>query len=97
MKNFYSFIKAKLYNYRIALYQIFYGMTVYDLELELRKERGSLNNLLMLMILGDLIGLPLFPPYYSMRLLPYIIPKITKWKRHILRERDLTDIIVTDL
>jgi hypothetical protein len=80
-----------------TLKEVFYGMTAYELDLELRKEKGNLNNLLMLMVFGDFVGLPSFPPYYSMRLLPYIIPQIDTWKRNILREKDLTDKVSVDI
>ena len=79
------------------LREILYGMTVHEMDLELRRERGSLNHLFMLVVFGDLVGLPLLPPYYSMRLLPYIIPSIEKWKRSLLKERDLTDFVATDI
>jgi len=72
-------------------------MTLFELEKELVKEKGHLNNLLLLIVFGDLVGLPIFPPYYSMRLLPYIIPHMDKWKRGLLREKDLTDIVSGDL
>ena len=72
-------------------------MTVHEMNLELRKERGYLDHLFMLVVFGDLVGLPLLPPYYSMRLLPYIVPSIKKWKRSLLREKDLTDFLGTDL
>jgi hypothetical protein len=48
----------------------------------------------MLVTFGDLAGLPLLPPYYAMRLLPYIIPQINTWKRSVLKEKDITDILV---
>jgi len=80
-----------------VLREIMYGMTVHEMDLELRKERGSLDHLFMLVVFGDLVGLPLLPPYYSMRLLPYIIPSIQKWKRSLLREKDLTDFVATDI
>jgi len=67
------------------------------MELDLRKERGSLDHLFMLVVFGDLVGLPLLPPYYSMRLLPYIIPSLKKWKTSLLRERDLTDLASLDI
>lgn len=51
----------------------------------------------MLVVFGDLAGLPIMPPYYSMRLLPYIIPLVKTWKRGIFRERDLTDIAALDV
>lgn len=96
-KKLFSFLAALINRWRRTLGGIFYGFTAYELELELNKERGHLNNLLMLMIFGDMAGLPFFPPYYSMRLLPYIMPHIYRWKRSILRERDLMDVIKTDL
>jgi hypothetical protein len=51
----------------------------------------------MLSVLGDLVGLPFLPPYYSLRLLPYIIPFAEKWKRTLLREKDLTDFVAADI
>jgi hypothetical protein len=80
-----------------VLREILYGLTVHEMDLELRKDRGNLDQLFMLIVFGDLVGLPLLPPYYSMRLLPYIVPSIKTWKRRLLREKDLTDFVGTDL
>ena len=77
--------------------EVIYGMTVHEMDLELRREKGDLDHLFMLIVFGDLVGLPLLPPYYSMRLLPYIIPSIETWKRRLLRERDLTDFASMDI
>jgi hypothetical protein len=95
--NLISFISGILGKTRKTLNEVFYGMTAYELQLEMKKEKGALNNLLMLMVFGDIIGVPLFPPYYSMRLLPFVVPHITTWKRNIQREKDLTDIISGDI
>ena len=72
-------------------------MTIHEMDLELRKERGYLDHMFMLVVFGDLVGLPLLPPYYSMRLLPYVVPFIERWKRSLLREKDLTDFVSTDI
>jgi hypothetical protein len=80
-----------------VLREILYGMTIHEMDIELKKERGSLHQLFMLIVFGDLVGLPLLPPYYSMRLLPYIIPSLETWKRSLLRERDLTDFASVDI
>jgi hypothetical protein len=77
--------------------ELLYGFTVHGLHMELQKEKGALEHLFMLIVFGDLIGLPLLPPYYSMRLLPYVIPSIRIWKRSMLREKDLTDLASVDL
>ncbi|MCU0597140.1 MAG: hypothetical protein MUC98_16995 [Desulfobacterota bacterium] len=74
-----------------------YGFTIHELDLEIRKERARFDDLFMLIVFGDLIGLPLLPPYYSARLLPYIVPSLNNWRRRMLRERDLTEQIAGDL
>jgi len=88
---------AKLKAASKTLREIMYGFTIHELDLEIRKERGHIDDLFMLVVFGDLVGLPLLPPYYSVRLLPYIIPTFNNWKRRILKERDLTEQMAADL
>ena len=90
-------ILARLKEYLRALKGVIYGMTVHEVDLTLRRERENLDHLFMLVVFGDLIGLPVLPPPYSMRLLPYVLPSIQKWKRAVLREKDLTDLATTDI
>jgi hypothetical protein len=97
MKKLLTLLSTRLDNFRKTLKELLYGMTVYEFDLELRKEKVALNRLFALVIFGDLVGLPLLPNYYSMRLLPHFIPSIEKWKRSLLREKDLTDFVGTDI
>jgi hypothetical protein len=76
-----------------TLREVFYGMTVYDWVHELEKARGEKDRLFTLIVYGDLLGVPILPPYYSLRLLPFLVPTIENWRRSMLRERDLTDLI----
>jgi len=92
-----SYYLKKLDDVRKTLNEVLYGLTIHEMDLELKKEKGRINNLFMLVVFGDLIGLPLLPSYYSMRLLPYILPVINIWKRSILREKDLTDFAGQDI
>lgn len=80
-----------------TLRQIIYGMTVYDWVRELQKQRGELERFFVLVVFGDLVGLPILPPYYSLRLIPYTVPMLDRWKRSILRERDLTDLFDSEI
>lgn len=41
--------------------EVIYGMTLHELELEVRRERRDLEDLLLLAIFGDMLGLPFFP------------------------------------
>jgi hypothetical protein len=72
--------------------EFIYGMTTYGWVRDLRRERGEVEQLFALITFGDLVGLPILPPYYTLRLLPYIVPTINCWKRSLLRERDWTDL-----
>ncbi|NJC96594.1 MAG: hypothetical protein C3F07_13845 [Anaerolineales bacterium] len=76
-----------------ALGEILYGLAIHEQVRTLVRQRGGLEHLFVLISFGDLLGLPVLPPYYSMRLLPYVVPLINNWKRRILRERDLMDAI----
>jgi len=73
--------------------QVIYGMTIYDMVRELNKARANLEHLFILAVFGDLLGVPILPPYYSLRLLPYIVPTLETWRRSMLREKDLTDLL----
>jgi len=76
-----------------TLREVLYGMTVYDWVRELEKTRNEHNRLFTMIVFGDLLGIPILPPYYTMRLIPHMIPNFEGWRRSMLRERDLTDII----
>lgn len=72
--------------------EMLYGATVYDWVRDLNRERGMRERLFVLAVFGDVLGVPLLPPYYALRLLPYVVPKIEGWRYSMLRERDLTDM-----
>jgi len=72
--------------------EFLYGMTAFEWIRSLRQQRGEIEQLFILVTFGDIIGLPILPPYYTLRLLPYVVPVLNRWKRRLLRERDLTDL-----
>lgn len=80
-----------------ALGQMFYGATVYDWVRELQKERGMVERLFVLAVFGDFLGVPILPPYYALRLLPYVVPTIETWRYSMMRERDLLDLLDGEL
>ncbi len=76
-----------------TLREVIYGMTVYDWVHELEKARKEQERLFTLIIFGDLLGVPILPPYHMLRLVPYLVPSLESWRRSMLRERDFTDLI----
>ena len=97
IKKLFSSLTTKLKGYSKVVKEVLYGLMIHEMHLATKKEKGHLDNLFMLVVFGDLIGLPLLPPYYSLRLLPHVIPSVKTWKRRALREKDLTDFVGHDL
>ncbi len=73
------------------LQEVIYGMASHDMSRAALRTRASMEHLFILITMGDMIGVPILPPYYSLRLLPYVVPQISTWKRRLLREKDVSD------
>ncbi len=71
--------------------EVIYGMASHDMSRAALRTRASMEHLFILITMGDMIGIPILPPYYSLRLLPYVVPQISTWKRRLLREKDVSD------
>jgi hypothetical protein len=79
--------KSFLQNFK----EIMYGMASHDMSRYALRTRASMEHLFILITMGDMLGVPILPPYYSLRLLPYVVPQIATWKRRLLREKDVSD------
>jgi hypothetical protein len=75
-----------------TLSDMIYGATIYEMVRDLNKQRSYIEHLFVLIVFGEFLGIPILSPYYTLRLLPYVVPSISGWKRTMLRERDLTEL-----
>ena len=71
--------------------EFLYGMIGYEFEEHAVEMRASLEAMFMAVTFGDMLGLPIIPPYYSLRMLPFVVPNIAGWKRRVSREREFSD------
>ncbi|MGZ4812338.1 MAG: hypothetical protein ACXVZI_06180 [Terriglobales bacterium] len=71
--------------------EFIHGLYAYEFERQTLEMRGEVESAFMLITFGDMIGVPVLPPLYSLRLLPFVVPEIEKWRRRVMRERDLSD------
>ena len=76
-------------DWKRAIREFVYGMTSYEFAQQALEMRASLEKLLLLGAFGDMLGVPVLPPYYGLRLLPFVAPQLGTWKRSLLREREL--------
>lgn len=78
---------ARLRRILRTLREIMYGATGYEFEQQAAHARADLENLFTFMVMGDFIGVPVLPPYYALRLVPYLVETVPMWRRRVLRER----------
>ena len=89
--------KKKKGGFLQAVKEFVYGVAAHDSARFAMKTRASMEHLFILITMGDMLGVPILPPYYSLRLLPYVVPQISTWKRRMLREKDFTDGLASGL
>ena len=77
--------------------EFLYGLYGYEFERHGVEMRASLENLFMTITVGDMLGMPIIPPYYALGLLPHMLPQIETWKRRVVREREFSDSHEYDL
>ncbi len=74
-----------------AVREFLFGLSGYEFAQEALELRRSMDSLFMVVVFGDLVGVPVLPSYYALRLVPFVVPSLEAWKRKVLRERDLGD------
>lgn len=84
----------KLRDIKKAAQDFMYGMATHDMATYSLRQRMHMEHLFMMITVGDMLGIPVLPPYYSLKLLPHVVPHVKTWKRTLLRERDITDTIM---
>jgi len=73
------------------LREFLYGMIGYEFEEHAVQMRSTMESLFMAITFGDMLGVPIIPPYYSLKLLPFVVPNVSTWKRRVSREREFSD------
>ncbi len=71
-----------------AVRDFFYGMTRYEFVHHARQMRHEAESIFLVVTLGDLVGIPVMPPVYALRLLPFVAPEIVAWKRQLARRKE---------
>ena len=81
-------LAERLAGAREAISRFLHGMTGYEFARHAVEMRHELEAVFMVVTFGDLVGVPVLPPVYSLRLLPYVVPEIAGWKRQLARHRE---------
>jgi len=74
-----------------AVKDFLYGILYFDLYQDSLKEAKRRKDVVNLLLMGEMLGLPIFSAPVMLRLLPYLIPELKETKFRALREKDATD------
>jgi hypothetical protein len=69
------------------------GFFLYGIIKGVYEEKRCLHNLFMLSLFGKTIGFPHLFNYYHLRLMPLYMRGFDRWKKDVLREKDMFDRI----
>ena len=73
--------------------EFLFGFATHDHLIFTRRTQASMSDLMTVALFGDMVGVPMMRSYYALRLLPYLLPRLTGWKRRILKERDFVEAL----
>jgi hypothetical protein len=76
-----------------AIKDFLYGFFLHGMVSGLYEKKGELEDLFMLLIVGETIGVPVFPGFYHLTLVPYCAARFPRWKKKTLKPKDLFDIM----
>lgn len=79
--------------YLQAIRDFIYGFLLHGMASEVYERKANLEDAFTLLFLGEIIGVPVFPGFYSLRLVPYYTGRFLRWKRKLLKPKDLLDIL----
>ncbi len=71
-----------------AAKQFVYGLTAHEFTRHALEMRHEMEAIFMVVTMGDLVGVPILPPIYSLRLLVYVVPEVATWKRQMARRKE---------
>ncbi|TAK09509.1 hypothetical protein EPO44_01195 [bacterium] len=71
-----------------AVKHFIYGLTGYEFARHALEMRREMESVFLVLTIGDLIGAPVLPPIYTLRLLPYLAPEVATWKRQMARRKE---------
>ena len=70
-----------------------YGFFLHGMVSGIYEKKGELEDIFMLFIMGETIGVPIFPGFYHLRFVPYYAARFPRWKKKTLKHRDLFDFL----
>ncbi|HDH09853.1 MAG TPA: hypothetical protein ENF84_02815 [Chloroflexi bacterium] len=72
--------------------EFLWGLFLYDFYLDAVRTKTRYKDAVNLFLLGQFLGLPLMNSSISLRLLPYLFPELSDWKKRQLKEKEIIEL-----
>lgn len=86
-------MRSRLKRLRRILGDFLFGMSTFELYRETLHISKSYRDAIYILLLGEFLGIPFVSNYYTLRLLPYLVEDLEKFKREASKEKDLLEMI----
>ena len=75
------------------LRDLFFGMFYYAMHQQIVHTSQKYKDIVHVIILGELFGIPILGNYYSLRLIPYILDDIVKVRKVAIKDYDILELL----
>ncbi len=76
-----------------AFRDLFFGMFYYGLYQQVLHVKVKYENMFYALLITEFLGFPMTGNYYTLRLLPYVAMELDKYRKRLLRETDLFELL----
>jgi len=76
-----------------ALRDFFFGAFLLNLYQHILHTKKKYDDIFFSLIMGEFLGIPLLGNYFTLRLIPYMLPELERVKTRLLRDVDLLELL----
>jgi len=78
---------------RRALRDLFFGLFFYGLYQQVIHAKVKYENMFYALLITEFLGFPMTGNYYTLRLLPYVTGELDRYRKRLLREIDILELL----
>ncbi|MEM0482858.1 MAG: hypothetical protein QXM16_08270 [Nitrososphaerota archaeon] len=78
---------------RQALRDFFFGALLLGLYQNVVRFKKKYDDIFFTLIMGEFLGIPLLGNYFTLRIVPYLMPEIERVRKRLLSDVDLLELL----
>ncbi len=86
-------IGSKVTGVKQALRDFFFGALILGLYQNVVRLKMKYDDIFFSLIMGEFLGIPLLGNYFTLRILPYLLPELERARIRLLRDVDVLELL----